>query len=197
MSGGAPHAALVAFCHHAGMVKDAPVHVAYRIAGWGIGELVLVAGRVVYSEHPRTRHSEPPNLLDPRACDPDSDDPGERLVSSLGRFFAGEPVTWSADELRLDETLDGESPFTRALARELCAVPYGERVSYGELAERAGRPRAARAAGTFCANNQLGVLVPCHRVVRSDGSLGEYGGLGIRYKRRLLQMESRVREVAS
>jgi methylated-DNA-[protein]-cysteine S-methyltransferase len=175
---------------------DTPVQVAYRIPGWGIGELVLVDGRVVYSEHPRKRDGEPPNLLDPRACDPDADDPGVRLVASLGRFFAGEPVTWSADELRLDETLAGESELTLALARELCAVPYGERVSYGELAERAGRPRAARAAGTFCANNQLGVLIPCHRVVRSDGSLGEYGGLGIRYKRRLLAMESRVREMA-
>jgi methylated-DNA-[protein]-cysteine S-methyltransferase len=184
-------------CHHAGVAHDTPVHLAYRIPGWGIGELVLVGGRVIYSEHPRTRHSEPPNLLDPRACDSDAQDAGERLVSSLGRFFAGEPVTWSADALRLDETLAGESPFTRSLARALCDVPYGERVSYGELAERAGRPRAARAAGTFCASNQLGVLIPCHRVVRSDGSLGEYGGLGIRYKRRLLQMESRVREVVS
>jgi methylated-DNA-[protein]-cysteine S-methyltransferase len=178
------------------MRHAAPVHVAYRIPGWGIGELVLVDGRPVYSDSPRKRLSEPERVVDAGACDPDADDPAERLVGSIGRFFAGDPVTWTPDQLRLDETLEDETPLTRAFARALCLVPYGERVSYGELAERAGAPRAARAAGTFCAQNSLGVLVPCHRVVRSDGSLGEYGSLGVRYKRRLLALEARVGSVA-
>ena len=56
---------------------------------------------------------------------------------------------------------------------------WGERVSYGELAARAGRPRAPRAAGAFCAHYPLELFLPAHRVVRSDGSLGEYGGHGV------------------
>ena len=61
-------------------------------------------------------------------------------------------------------------------------------MTYGELAAIAGRPRAARAAGTFCARNKLGVFVPCHRVVSSDG-IGTFGELGVGYKRRMLALE--------
>jgi methylated-DNA-[protein]-cysteine S-methyltransferase len=70
----------------------------------------------------------------------------------------------------------------------LRGVPYGEIVSYGELARLAGYPRAQRAAGTFCARNRFGLVVPCHRVVGADG-LGSYGSLGLDYKRRLLALE--------
>ena len=67
-------------------------------------------------------------------------------------------------------------------------MPYGETVTYGELAALAGRPTAARAAGTFCARNRFAVVVPCHRVVAAGG-LGGYGSLGLEYKRRLLDVE--------
>ena len=67
-------------------------------------------------------------------------------------------------------------------------VPCGEVVSYGELATLAGRARAARAAGTFCAENRFSLFVPCHRVVSSSG-IGGYGSLGVEYKRRLLELE--------
>jgi methylated-DNA-[protein]-cysteine S-methyltransferase len=67
-------------------------------------------------------------------------------------------------------------------------VPRGEVVTYGELAALAGRPNAARAAGTFCARNRLGVFVPCHRVVASGG-IGSFGDLGVEYKRRMLALE--------
>jgi O-6-methylguanine DNA methyltransferase len=70
----------------------------------------------------------------------------------------------------------------------LRAVPRGEVVTYGELAALAGRPGAARAAGTFCAQNRFAVFVPCHRVVAAGG-LGGYGSLGLDYKRRLLALE--------
>jgi len=73
-------------------------------------------------------------------------------------------------------------------ARALRAVPRGEVVTYGELAELAGAPRAARAAGSFCARNRLGLFVPCHRVVGASG-LGSYGSFGLAYKRRLLELE--------
>ena len=78
--------------------------------------------------------------------------------------------------------------FRREALEALARVPYGEVVSYAELAARAGRPRAVRAAGTACATNPLPVVVPCHRVVRSDGRLGNYGG-GVPLKARLLRLE--------
>ena len=67
-------------------------------------------------------------------------------------------------------------------------MPYGEVVTYGELAALAGHPSAQRAVGTFCARNRLPLVLPCHRVVAAD-SLGSYGWLGPHYKRRLLALE--------
>ncbi|HJS70549.1 MAG TPA: MGMT family protein, partial [Gaiellaceae bacterium] len=80
------------------------------------------------------------------------------------------------------------TPFQAAIADALRGVPWGEVVTYGELAAMAGRPRAPRAAGTFCAENTFPLVVPCHRVVSSSG-LGGYGSLGADYKRRLLALE--------
>ena len=80
------------------------------------------------------------------------------------------------------------SPFQTAVSDALRAVPYGETVTYGELAALAGHPNAHRAAGTFCARNRFPLFVPCHRVVAADG-LGSYGSLGLDYKRRLLELE--------
>ena len=75
------------------------------------------------------------------------------------------------------------TPFQRAVTEALRAVPYGETVTYGELAALAGHPNAQRAAGTFCAGNRFAIVVPCHRVVAAGG-LGSYGSLGLEYKRR-------------
>src|SRR5262249_51703056 len=104
----------------------------------------------------------------------------ERLVA----FLHGQPVTFDDVELDWDE----ETDFFRALGEALADVPRGEVVTYGELAALAGRPGAARAAGTFCAHNRLPVFVPCHRVVAAGG-IGGYGSLGVEYKRRLLALE--------
>lgn len=80
------------------------------------------------------------------------------------------------------------TPFQEALLGTLRAVPWGEVVSYGELAALAGNPGAARAAGTFCAQNRVALVVPCHRVVAADG-IGGYGDGGTVLKRRLLALE--------
>jgi methylated-DNA-[protein]-cysteine S-methyltransferase len=90
------------------------------------------------------------------------------------------------DDVPVD--LDYETSFFDRCAAALRAVPRGEAVSYGELAALAGAPNAARAAGSFCARNRLGLFVPCHRVVGATG-LGSYGSFGIEYKRRLLRLE--------
>jgi methylated-DNA-[protein]-cysteine S-methyltransferase len=115
---------------------------------------------------------------------PDGDHP---LAERVRRYFAGERETFADVELELDWC----SPFQRAALEALRRVPYGETVTYGELAALAGRPNAQRAAGSVCAGNRYGLFVPCHRVVGADG-LGSYGSLGLDYKRRLLELEGVV-----
>src|SRR5436305_1457877 len=87
-------------------------------------------------------------------------------------------------------SLKPSAPCSRRTSRRVvyAGTLAGERVAYGELAARAGRPRAARAAGTFCATNRFAVVVPCHRVVAANG-IGGYGALGVVYKERLLALE--------
>jgi methylated-DNA-[protein]-cysteine S-methyltransferase len=80
------------------------------------------------------------------------------------------------------------SPFRRAVLTELTRVSAGGVVTYGELADRAGRAGAARATGTACALNPVPIVVPCHRVVPSGGGVGSYGG-GVERKRFLLELE--------
>jgi len=98
-------------------------------------------------------------------------------ASRLSGFFAGRGPAWSAEDIDVASWL-GQPPgsFTVQVYEVLTRVPAGTVLSYGELACRAGRPRAARAVGTAMARNPLPLLVPCHRVVRSDGDIGAYGG---------------------
>lgn len=76
---------------------------------------------------------------------------------------------------------------TRTLVA-LQSIDYGQTISYGELATLAGSPRAARAVGSACATNPLPIVIPCHRVVKADGSMGQYTG-GVRIKEKLLRLE--------
>jgi methylated-DNA-[protein]-cysteine S-methyltransferase len=145
-------------------------HLIYEAPGWGVGELVLENGVVVWHELPRPVRAGP--IRD------------GKVVRLLRRYFAGEDV--SLTDVPVD--LEYDTPFFERCARALRAVPRGEVVTYGELAALAGAPGAARAAGSFCARNRLGLFVPCHRVV-SAGGLGPYGSLGLAYKRRLLELE--------
>ncbi len=82
------------------------------------------------------------------------------------------------------------SSFAREILEACAQIPYGETVSYSELARRAGKKGAARAAGQALAANPVPILVPCHRVVGADGSLGGFSG-GLAMKRRLLELEGR------
>jgi methylated-DNA-[protein]-cysteine S-methyltransferase len=100
----------------------------------------------------------------------------------LGEYFAGER---QAFELELDLRA---APFQEAVLRELARVPYGEVATYGELARRIGRPRAARAVGGALNRNPIPIVLPCHRVVGAAGTLVGYAG-GVDRKRRLLELE--------
>jgi len=145
--------------------------VAYEVEGWGVGELWLEGARVVWHDLPFPRATAPNEV-------------GGELVERLRAYFTGRPDSF--DDVDLD--LEYDTPFLERCAKELRAIPRGEVVTYGELAALAGSPGAARAAGSFCARNRLGLFVPCHRVVSADG-LGSYGSYGLGYKRRLLELE--------
>lgn len=103
----------------------------------------------------------------------------------LAQFFSGERRTF---DLELDWSLT--SGVYERMQRALLTIPYGETATYAELAQAAGAPRAARAAGTACARNPLVIVVPCHRVVRAGGAIGQYGG-GVAMKKFLLEMEAK------
>ena len=106
----------------------------------------------------------------------------------LAEYFAG-----TRD--RFDVALDPlGTPFQRAVWNAICTVRYGETISYGELARRAGAAGRARAVGAATGRNPVGVIVPCHRIVGADGSLTGYAG-GLERKRALLALEAGERQL--
>ena len=184
--------------------------VSYSVAGWGVGEIWLEGPSLAWHEPPRAslhpspgtrarvrsaptrseggvkhpppsrstlaaRRAEQSNGIGPKA---------ENLVERLRAYFEGERPSF--DDVRLE--LGGWTDFQLDVLHALRRVPYGEVVSYSELARLAGYPRAQRAAGSFCAANRFGIVVPCHRVVAANG-VGSYGSLGLDYKLRLLALE--------
>ncbi|MBT2483138.1 MULTISPECIES: methylated-DNA--[protein]-cysteine S-methyltransferase [unclassified Microbacterium] len=116
-------------------------------------------------------------------------DPGaaDELAHLLAEYFDGAPIDFN-EHLRLDWRLvDG---FHRTALQAICGIPWGQTLSYGEVAVLAGHPGAARAVGTACRLTPFSVIVPVHRVVRSDGSAGHYGAHPER-KQFLLDLEGR------
>jgi methylated-DNA-[protein]-cysteine S-methyltransferase len=126
------------------------------------------------------------------------DDWEERLARGFGVRVLRSPL----DDVRreLDEYFEGRrrsfdlpldlrvAEFPAAVLHELARVPYGETDTYGKLAARAGRPRAARAVGTIMNRNPIPIVLPCHRIVGANGALTGYAG-GLDVKRRLLELE--------
>ncbi len=109
-----------------------------------------------------------------------------RAEQELKEYFAGER---SSFELSVD--LSALTPFERRVLEAARRIRFGDVVPYAELARRIGKPKAYRAVGNALGHNPVAIVVPCHRVVRSDGSLGGYGG-GVEYKERLLTIEGRA-----
>jgi methylated-DNA-[protein]-cysteine S-methyltransferase len=160
---------------------------AYRTVDSPVGPLLLAATdiglvRVAYSREdhdtvlqtladrisPRILHA--PARLDPAARE-------------LDEYFAGTRQTF---DLALDWQLS--AGFRASVLHRLPDIGYGHTASYATVAALAGNPKAVRAVGTACATNPLPVVIPCHRVVRSDGSMGGYLG-GVEAKRTLLTLE--------
>lgn len=107
----------------------------------------------------------------------------ERLQEKFEAYFSGRVVCF-------DEPLDlsRATPFQREVWKVLQAIPYGQRRSYQEVAQAIGRPTATRAVGRAVGSNPLPIIIPCHRVIRQNGSLGGFSA-GLGWKRRLLAIE--------
>ena len=108
--------------------------------------------------------------------------------AQLAEYLAGERTSW---DVPLE--LDGASAFFRRAWEACRSIPVGETRSYAWLAAEAGNPRAARGAGRAMARNRVPILVPCHRVIGTDGGLHGFGGPGLPLKARLLNLEARMR----
>ncbi|MGW7420770.1 methylated-DNA--[protein]-cysteine S-methyltransferase [Streptomyces sp. NPDC054813] len=166
--------------------------VVWAVAGTDIGPLLLAATReglvtVVFHATDAVRERTLERLAARLGAEPVEDAAAPVLaeaIRQLRAYFAGERQDF---DLPLDWSLI--SGFNRQVLRELAAgVPYGTVVGYGDLAGRVGQPGGAQAVGAAMGANPLPVVVPCHRVVESDGGIGGFGG-GLETKRKLLALE--------
>lgn len=123
----------------------------------------------------------------PASPDPDWDDNPAALadaVRQLTAYFAGE-----LENFDLPLSPQGTA-FQQRVWNELQKIPYGKTISYGELARRIGNPKASRAVGLANGSNPISIVIPCHRVIGSNGKLTGYGG-GLPIKEKLLALEKR------
>ncbi len=108
----------------------------------------------------------------------------DRIADELQRYFRGEPVSFEDIEVDLSEATD----FERNVYEATRAIPFGKVATYGQIAKAIGKPNAQRAVGQALGKNPVSIVIPCHRVVASDGSLGGFTG-GLHWKRKLLRLE--------
>lgn len=146
-----------------------------------IGPLTVVAsdGRICGLFMAQQRHLPPAERFgrfEPESC--------AAALQQLEEYFVGARTSF---ELPIAPS---GSPFQLEVWSALCDIPYGETISYGELARRVGRPKASRAVGLANGRNPISIIVPCHRVIGADGSLAGYGS-GVERKRHLLDLEQR------
>jgi methylated-DNA-[protein]-cysteine S-methyltransferase len=116
----------------------------------------------------------------------------QRLFNPLQKqiiaYFNG---TYAVFNKNIPIVMDGLSPFTVSVLRQCRKIGFGRTISYGRLAEKTGRPAAARAVGSALAKNPLPLIIPCHRVICSDGKIGGFSAIGgITLKRKMLELEA-------
>lgn len=146
-----------------------------------VGPITLVRddeGRLVGCYMEQQRHRPDDERFGPR-----DDAAFTDVASQLAEYFAGE-----RQEFEVALSFERGTPFQQQVWRGLCEIPYGETISYGELAARIGQPTASRAVGLANGRNPIGIIVPCHRVVGANGALTGYGG-GLERKQVLLDLE--------
>jgi methylated-DNA-[protein]-cysteine S-methyltransferase len=153
----------------------------YTIVDSPVGPLTLAGtdGFLTALYMDRQRHRPPHDWFGAQDSAPFAE-----VIEQLDQYFAGQRTRFDVP-LRLNGT-----PFQRTVWAALRGIPYGETISYGQLADRIGKPSASRAVGLANGKNPIGIIVPCHRVVGANGSLTGYGG-GLERKRHLLDFEQR------
>jgi methylated-DNA-[protein]-cysteine S-methyltransferase len=156
------------------------VHRAHTVLDSPLGPLTLMSADGLLSGLYLQVRRHPPA---PDAFGEPDPAPFAAAACQLAAYFDGRLT-----EFDLPLALTG-TPFQRAVWAQLQRIPYGRTVTYGELADRIGRPTAARAVGLANGRNPVSIVVPCHRVVGSAGDLTGYGG-GLGCKRRLLELET-------
>jgi methylated-DNA-[protein]-cysteine S-methyltransferase len=155
------------------------MNISYEWTESPVGQLLVVADHEGLLELAFESGRTPPNV------DPAWQGGGDAVrepIRQLRAFFAGK-----LREFDLPLKPRG-TPFQQRVWRELCGIPYGETISYGELARRVGNPAASRAVGLANGANPIAIIIPCHRVIGASGKLTGYGG-GIEKKRWLLDFE--------
>ncbi|WP_415853761.1 methylated-DNA--[protein]-cysteine S-methyltransferase [Sinomonas sp. G460-2] len=177
------HAALAERASQEGLLD-----VAYRVVETPVGKLLLAATErgLVRVAYEREGHEAVLEKLAERLSPRILESPGRlgEAARQVEEYFAGRRTGF---DLPLDLSLS--NGFRRTVIQHLTAIGFGHTESYAEVARAVGNPRAVRAVGTACATNPIPVVVPCHRVLRSDGSLGGYVG-GIEAKTSLLRLEA-------
>jgi methylated-DNA-[protein]-cysteine S-methyltransferase len=163
--------------------------VAYDMVDTPIGQLFVAATdaglcRIAYDPEPERVVESLARTLGTRVLR--SARPVDETRRQLAEYFDKRRTEF---DLHVDLRLAAE--FSRRVLDELVQVPYGEVTTYGELAKRAERPRAARAVGTVMNRNPIPIVLPCHRVVGASGSLVGYGG-GLERKEALLRLEGAI-----
>jgi methylated-DNA-[protein]-cysteine S-methyltransferase len=148
-----------------------------------IGELLLCGDEQRLSHLYTAPHAEDPEAVRGRRR---ADAPFAAVREQLDAYFAGERV-----EFHVALDTDGAPAFFASVWDRLRAIPFGTTISYGDLARELGRPTAARAVGMANGRNPIAIIVPCHRVIGSNGALTGYAG-GIERKRYLLRHEAEV-----
>jgi methylated-DNA-[protein]-cysteine S-methyltransferase len=153
--------------------------------GSPVGPLTLVAADGALAGLYMTDHRHQPGPAAFGVPGDVADEPFAAAAAQLAAYFAGELTHFDV------AVKPGGTPFQQKVWAALCAIPYGQTVTYGQLAAAIGAPGSSRAVGLANGRNPVSIVVPCHRVVGADGSLTGYGG-GLPRKRFLLDLERRA-----
>ena len=158
-------------------VQKTPVGNIYLIADSGI--LIAAGFKSLNSLQNRLSPNDKLRKIEPIEKIP-------KISKLIDNYFEGR-----LDALNLIQVRQPGAQFSQKVWRVMRAIPVGMTISYAQLAKKAGSPAAFRAAGTACGNNLIAPIIPCHRIIKSDGTLGSYG-YGVAIKEKLLRLEGAI-----
>lgn len=158
-------------------VQKTPVGNIYLIADSGL--LIAAGFKSMNSLQNRLSPSDKLRKIEPIEKIP-------KISKLIDNYFEGR-----LDALNLIQVRQPGAQFSQKVWKVMRAIPVGMTISYAQLAKKAGSPAAFRAAGTACGNNLIAPIIPCHRIIKSDGTLGNYG-YGVAIKEKLLRLEGAI-----